>query len=177
MSKLWGQTQDTYSDTPTLLSLIDKAFSLMELPKNFYLIEFACGSGILLKYIKHKFPEAELLGVDIYDYSSYFFEYKISFLKEDMIKFIEENDQYWDVLLMIDTYRGGMPSEYRNRLHVWIKEHVTYFLTDFYSGDNPYLKSLNLGFFETKQKSAIFNLLLWKAGENYERMGGSSNKG
>ncbi len=172
LSIRWGETRTPYCTEDPCLKCIKQACEMMVLRNNFSAIELACGYGDLLQYIHLWYPEAQLLGVDIRDYSNYFLSRGIPFRQEDLLDYIQSEEgqsSTWDLLLMINSYRGAMDDKSRLELHNWIFGHTRYFLVDLPLGKTPSIPMTLIDAFPTRGKGTM-NLYLWKEDDD-ERIG------
>ena len=134
--KLWGIERT--SNRPERLVYIYEALKKIDLPKNFKLVDIACGYGVIVDGLGALFPDATISGVDIVKYKQWdmisdFFGVKmIQMPLQDFIKL----DNKYDVVMMLNSYRNWTVQKNMNKRSVakynfdkWLLSHAKYFIT------------------------------------------------
>ena len=121
--RFWGI--DT-NDSPKRIMEIVSAIRKLNLPKDFSVVDIACGYGSVLIGISKDFPESRLLGIDINSYWEWD-GHPDKFRKQSVQEFIKI-DQEYDVVMMLNSYRNWDGQE-KVLFDYWLKKNVRYFIT------------------------------------------------
>jgi hypothetical protein len=163
---LWGI--ERRSDTPERIVFIYEALVKLNLPPNFSIIDIAGGRGVVLNGLVGLFPGCKPTIVDIIRYTGEWRKHK-TIIKQVVMplqKFIKENNNIYDVVMMLNSYRTWRANKdnpnriiAKNNFDKWLIEHVKYFITS--GADLPYEQGDIRGH-DYKEKLQLFKLPLSK---------------
>jgi len=137
--KIWDL--ESRSDRPDRIIYIYEAIKKLNLPKDFSVVDIACGHGVVANGLIKLFSGSKITITDIRAYSEWLnISNKIKKIEMPLQLFIdsEYGEKMYDVILMLNSYRfmttkkngkRGIEGIAREKLDEWILNHCNYFLT------------------------------------------------